>query len=299
MLNKSIKGASAVLSAGVLWGFMGVFVRGLSDCGFSPLHIITIRVTIAAVLMALTALIVKPSAFRIKLKDIWCFVGTGIISLALFGYCYFTAIEYTSMSVAAILLYTAPVMVMIMSVILFKEKINTQKILCLCAALAGCVFVSGIFSSTVSVPPIALGLGLMSGFAYALYSIFGRFAINRGYGSMTVSLYTFIFASAALIIIGDVGGIAKIVSENMSCIPLLIAMGFFTAYLPYFLYTAGLERLESGKASIIASVEPVVATLCGMAFFKEFPDLYGWIGIVLVIGAIVVLNINFKSQKRG
>jgi len=296
MKNQSIKGASAVLSAGVLWGFMGVFVRGLSDCGFSPLQIITIRVTVAAALMALTALIIKPTAFKIRLRDMWCFIGTGIVSLALFGYCYFTAIEYTSMSVAAILLYTAPVMVMIMSVILFKEKINLQKILCLCAALAGCVFVSGIFSATASVSPIALGLGLTSGFAYALYSIFGRFAINRGYGSMTVSLYTFVFACAALLIIGDVGGIVRIVSANTSCIPLLVAMGLFTAYLPYFLYTAGLERLESGKASIIASVEPVVATLCGMVFFREFPDFWGWTGVVLVIGAIVCLNISFKKR---
>jgi len=113
---------------------------------------------------------------------------------------------------------------------------------------------------------------------------------------MTVSLYTFVFACAALLIIGDVGGIVRIVSANTSCIPLLVAMGLFTAYLPYFLYTAGLERLESGKASIIASVEPVVATLCGMVFFREFPDFWGWTGVVLVIGAIVCLNISFKKR---
>ena len=298
MSKNNITGASAVLSAGVLWGFMGVFVRGMSAYGFSPMQTITVRVTVAALLMALTALITNRSAFKIKLRDIWCFIGTGIVSLALFGYCYFTTIEYTSMALAAILLYTAPIMVMIMSVILFREKITLQKILCLIAAFAGCFCVAGVSSEALSVPPMALGLGLLSGFAYALYSIFGRFAINRGYGSMTVSLYTFIFAAAALLLIGDVPGIVSIVAESRaSCLPLMLGMGLFSAYLPYFLYTAGLERLESGKASILASVEPVVATVCGMVFYKEFPDIFGWLGIILVIGAIVFLNIDFKKKS--
>ncbi|MBE6688771.1 MAG: EamA family transporter [Ruminococcaceae bacterium] len=296
-MKKGLIGSALVFMAGVLWGFMGVFVRGLSVSGFSPLHIIMVRAAVSAVAMAVSALIADRGSFRVKPKDLWCFFGTGIVSLALFGYCYFTAIEKTSMSVAAILLYTAPIMVMVMSALLFREKMTLQKVLCLCAAFIGCVFVTGILSgSEVKIAPDALGFGLMSGFAYALYSIFGRFAINRGYSSMTITLYTFAFAFAGLFIITDLRPVVSVISEQPSLILSCIAMGICTGFLPYLLYTAGLERLESGKASIVASVEPAVATVCGMIFFDEFPDLFGWLGIALVLGAIVFLNIDFKKK---
>ena len=296
-MKKGLTGSLLVLSAGTLWGFMGVFVRTFSAAGFTSLHTTTIRVTVAVIAMIITALVFDRSAFRIKIKDIWCFIGTGVISFALFGYCYFTAMEMTSISVAVILLYTSPIMVSIMSAVLFKEKMTLQKCLCLAAAFVGCFFVTGVLSGgAVSVVPMALGYGLLSGFAYALYSIFSRFAINRGYSSMTITLYTFIFAAAGLLLITDVRPVAGIFTSHPIMILLSLAMGVLTAFMPYFLYTAGLERLESGKASIIASVEPAVATVCGMAFFGEYPDVFGWLGMILVLGAIVFLNINFKKK---
>lgn len=296
-MKKGLAGTGFVLASGILWGFMGVFVRGLSAVGLTSLQIIAIRVTISALAMIIMALAVDRPAFKIKLRDIWCFTGTGIISVALFGYCYFTAIEMTSMSVAAILLYTAPIMVSVMSAVIFKEKMTLQKCLCLGAAFIGCIFVTGVLSgASVSVPLPALAYGLMSGFAYALYSIFGRFAINRGYSSMTITLYTFIFASAGLLLITDINCVASVLVSRPWVIPASVGMGIFTGFLPYLLYTAGLERLESGKASIVASVEPAVATLCGMIFFGEYPDVFGWLGMLLVLGAIVCLNITFKRK---
>lgn len=296
-MKKSFVGALLVFAAGTLWGFMGVFVRGLSNYGFDSLQITALRLVAAAIFMIIFTLIVKPSAFKIRLKDIWCFIGSGIISLATFSCAYFATIEMTSMSMAAILLYTAPIMVTVMSAFLFKEKLTAQKLFCLAAAFVGCFMVAGLSSEALSAPPIAVVTGLISGFAYALYSIFGRFAINRGYSSITISLYTFIFASLGVLPLANIGGIVTTVSQNPPIIPFSLSMGVLTAFLPYVLYTAGLERMESGKASIIASVEPVVATICGMIFFNEFPDLFGWVGIVLVIGAIVFLNVNLKAKK--
>nr|WP_316622496.1 DMT family transporter [uncultured Ruminococcus sp.] len=97
-----------VLIAGTLWGCIGIFVRRYNAMGLSSMQTVAIRMVIAAVLFALFVLIYKRSLFKIHLKDIWIFLGSGVISVGLFTYCYFSSIELSSLSVAAVLLYTAP-----------------------------------------------------------------------------------------------------------------------------------------------------------------------------------------------
>ena len=118
----------AVLTAGTFWGFMGLFARKLNAAGFGALEVAQTRITTGLVLVGLYLLLFNREALRIRLKDVWCFLGTGIISLLLFSVCYFNALTYTSLSVAAILLYTAPICVMLMSVFLFKESMTAQKV---------------------------------------------------------------------------------------------------------------------------------------------------------------------------
>ncbi len=96
-------------------------------------------------------LIFDRKLFVIRLKDLWCFLGTGICSIVFFNFCYFKAITMTSLSVAAILLYTAPAIVMVLSYFLFKEKLTKRKLLALAMTFAGCVLVTGILTEKGSV----------------------------------------------------------------------------------------------------------------------------------------------------
>lgn len=285
----------AVLAAGTFWGFMGLFVRKLNAAGFGSLEVAQARITTGLILVGIYLLIFDKASLKIRLKDVWCFVGTGIVSLFFFSTCYFNALNYTSLSVAAILLYTAPVFVMLMSLFLFKEKMNLQKVLGLILAFAGCVLVSGIGGDS-SVSTIGVLLGLGSGFFYALYSIFGRYAINRGYGAWTMTFYTFLFCAIGCTFLSDWKLMGSAVAADINILFWILGLGFVTAFLPYVLYSYGLENMESSKASILASVEPVVGTLCGVFIFHEPINATGITGIVLVLSAIVVLNINLKKK---
>ena len=278
----------AVLTAGTFWGFMGLFARKLNAAGFGALEVAQTRITTGLALVGLYLLLFNREALRIGLKDVWCFLGTGIISLLLFSVCYFNALTYTSLSVAAILLYTAPICVMLMSVFLFKESMTAQKALALIMAFAGCILVSGI-GADASVSWIGVLLGLGSGFFYALYSIFSRYAINRGYSAWTITFYTFLFCSTGCAFLCDWD---MIYSVDSSILLWILGLGFVTAFLPYVLYSYALENMESSKASILASVEPVVGTLCGVFIFHEPISALSILGIMLVLGAIVVLNSN-------
>ena len=291
MKNKAL---FAVLAAGTFWGTMGFFARSLYAAGFGPLEVAQTRITTGLLLVGLYILLFNRSQFKVKLKDIWCFLGTGIVSLLLFSTCYFSALNYTSLAVAAILLYTAPFFVMLMSLVLFKEKMNGKKVFALLLAFTGCVLVSGV-GGDESFSWIGILLGLGSGFFYALYSIFGRYAINRGYGAWTMTFYTFLFCSIGCAFLSDWQVICSVMAADSANILWVLGLGFVTAFLPYVLYSTGLEHMESSKASILASVEPVVSALFGVFVFHETMSLWGVLGIVMVLGAIVVLNIKMKS----
>ena len=157
---KQSKAAIFVLLAGALWGSMGLFVRRLNAAGLYAMDVVLARMLSALLFMGVFMLLFARESFRIRLKDLWCFLGSGIVSLLLFSLCYFSGMQVTSLNVMAVLLYTSPAIIMILSVVLFHEKLTKRKLLALVMTFAGCCLVSGIGSeSAVSMQGLLLGLG--------------------------------------------------------------------------------------------------------------------------------------------
>lgn len=254
-----------VLLAGILWGTMGIYVRRLNALGFTTIEIVAVRSAVTSVLLLLVLFFCNRKMLKIHLKDIWCFAGTGVLSIVFFNYCYFKAITMTSLSMAAVLLYTAPAMVMVLSAFLFHEKITTVKIISLAATFVGCVFVTGLAGGTGGLSTAGILVG-RAGLGYALYSIFSRYAIERGYHSLTISFYTFVFASVGVLPLANMKTIYEVSKRDIRMIELYLVFVLVSTVIPYILYTLGLTVLENSKASIIASVEPVTATVFGDNF---------------------------------
>lgn len=283
-----------VLIGAALWGIIGLFVEELSDAGFTSLQIVTLRVVSAAVMLTVYLALTNPDLLKINIKDSFSFVGTGIFSIVFFNWCYFTAIDEISLSIAVILLYTGPAFVVILSWMFFGESMTMRKILALVLTLMGCVLVVNIFPLDVaSLNIFGLLTGLGSGFGYALYSIFGKYALRK-YESLTVITYTFLFASAVLL---PANGIfiepARLASPGIW--PVILGLGLFPTAVAYLLYTTGLSMVESSRASIAATFEPVVATLIGVFVFDEFLTTYQWFGIFLVLIAVVLIQLKRKK----
>lgn len=287
-----------ILAAGVLWGCMGILTRTMNEGGFLPLEVTAFRTFVTMVFMLLIMLCFKRKELKIKLKDIWIFVGTGIISVVFFNVCYFTCMTLTTLSTAAILLYTAPAFVTVMSVIIFKEKLTFRKIIGVCLAFAGCILVSGGFNAkTLGVMGILTGLG--AGIGYALYSIFSRFAINRGYSSFTITTYTFLFATAGCLPFIKSAHFYSCLTADPVKIPLYVVLVFFNTIAAYICYTKGLDGLENSTASVIASIEPVVATMVGILVYKEKLTVWGIVGMTLVLASCTIVGLaSTKSEKR-
>lgn len=295
-MKKDTLGTLYVLIAGILWGTMGVFVNYFDSIGLGSIDIAGVRVFFASILVVLFIAVKNPKQLKIKFKDIWCFIGSGLISLMIFTVCYFRTIVLASMSVAAVLLYTSPVFVIVLSFIIFKEKITKIKALSCIICVAGSAFVSGIIGSDTKISLIAFLLGISSGFAYALYSIFSRFALQKHYSSITITAYTFIFATIGLFFFVDLPTITNsILTKPSNCVIMLLT-GLVTAVLPYLFYTMGLEKIESGKAAVVAAIEPVVAVILGGVIFHDDLSLIQYFGIALVILSIAIQNKKHKNN---
>ena len=277
-----------ILAAGTLWGTMGIFVRHLQSRGLSSLEIGTLRTLMGVLITGVYLFLRHRSLLKIRLKDLWCFLGTGIVSLFFMNLTYFTAMKHTSLAVAGVLLYTAPIFVMLLSAALFREKITRKKLLALALAFFGCVLVSGLGSdSRVSLPGLLFGLG--AGISYSMYSIFGRYAIRRGYGSWTMTFYTFLFCSVLNVFLCDWQLVLPVAAEPAELL-WIGALGLVTAFGPYVLYSLGLESMDNGRASILASIEPVVAAVISVVVFREALSLPAALGIALVLSAILILS---------
>ncbi len=290
---------TAILMAGILWGMIGLFVRKLTEMGFNSMDVTALRSVAALFLMAGYLLIYKKELMRIKWRDIWCFLGTGVFSLTFFNVCYFKTIQITSLSVAAILLYTAPSIVMLLSALLFHEKITKKKLFSLLLAFFGCILVTGLLREEMVLSPLGILTGLGAGAGYALYSIFSRYAIERHYHSLTITFYTFLLSGIGIQPFVDAPRLVNKMVETPEAILFIAALGLCSTVLPYILYTYGLTKVENGKASIMASIEPVAATLLGVFYFKEEMSVDGLLGVMLVLTSIILLNINWEHENNS
>ena len=286
--------AAAVIGAGVLWGIISLFIRGLSAAGFDPMQISLIRMATAAPIFLLTALVLKRD-LRVKPRDLWMFAGTGIVSIVLFNVCYFHTMIKSEASVAVVLLYTSPVFIMLLSAVIFREKITAMKLTALGLTFAGCFLTAGVSKGSGLTLPVLL-TGLASGLFYGLYTIFGRFALNK-YSPMTVTALTFIAGAVGSLPIGSPAHTARLAFSSGKTALLCLGIGVVCTVLPYFLYTWGLAKMESGKAAILVAVEPLVGALLGMTLYGESRDIAKIIGILLILTAIVLLS-KAKSPEN-
>ena len=287
-----------VLLAAITWGTSGLFVRQLGVLGFSVYEIVFLRLLCATTIISLLFLILNRKIFKFKIKDIWCFLGTGIVGLLGVSVCYFTTMEKASLSTACVLMYTSPIFVTFLSALLFKDKITVKKILAVIITFLGtilCSYAVGGFSLTV--PTFIIGIG--SGLAYGSYSIFSRFAINKGYSSQTILVYTFIFGLIGSLFLVPYKQMISNVSSTTQFIFPIIMLGILSTAVPYYFYTMGLLGVENSKASIIATLEIVSSLVVGLIFYSEIPSIYNVVGIILVFGAVILMEIKFKKEKKN
>lgn len=286
-----------ILISAILWGIAGIFVRTLSSSSLSQMGIVFGRSFFTAVILGVVILFKDKNLFKIKLKDLPIFLACAVFSIILFNFSYYKTMSLTSLSVAAVLLYTAPFFVVMISAVLFKERLTFKKAVACVLAFIGCLFVSGIFDSQNRITLPALIFGLLTGFGYALYTVFSRILIDKGYNTFTITFYTFMFSAVCSIPLADITNTFCVTFGGMKVFVTIVLMAIFNTVIPYVLYTKGLLGVEASVAPIVATLEPVVATIVGVIIYKEALTFTGVLGILLVLGSVLILEVKKRENK--
>lgn len=283
-------GTFLVILAGVCWGVISIFINAFDGAGFDSFDIMCLRTWISAIILFLIMAVFDRDKLKIKLKDLWMFIGTGLLSLTFFSYCYFTSIVESGTAVSVVLLYTSPVFVMIMGALFFKEKITRNKLIALIMTIAGCVLVTGLVGNSnigLGVRGILLGLG--AGFGYALYSLFAGFALKK-YASLTITFYTFLLSGMVLLFVRNPADLIE--NVDLKLWPYAIGIAVICTVVPYITYTIGMSKMEIGRAAVLVTVEPLVGCVIGIFVWGESAGWMKVLGIVMILLAVVILSIQ-------
>jgi drug/metabolite transporter (DMT)-like permease len=280
-----------IVIASILWGTSAIFANLLYHHGFSPLQVTAMRGTVSAILMSIYVFISNKKLFKINLSQLIWF-ALGGLSMFLAAYFYYESMNVGSVSVAVMLMYTAPIFVMTYSVLFLGEKLTVVKFISIVLVLLGCALISGIVGGA-KFNLWGVVTGLLSGISYSAYNIIAKVQISKKGNPLSASVYCYIFMALASFLFADIGGIFTIANtQPVYLYALIIGVGVFTVTFPYSLYTLSLKYIPVGTASALGIIEPMTATLFGVAIFGEPLGLTAAIGIVFIMTAVLMLSFS-------
>ncbi len=285
-----------VLAAAVMWGCIGIFVRHLNACGFGAMQITAGKCLINATMMLVLILLTDRDKLKIHREDLGWFLANGILSIFVFNTAYSISVTMISLSTAVVLLYTAPTFVMILSVLFFGERFTWIKGLCLVLCIGGSALVSGI-AGGLDTNTMGIVMGLISGVGYALYSIFNGVILKK-YHPFTSIFYSFLIAGIAGAFSCDMRATVGLCVMSREALFWMLSAGIVTSFLAYVAYTTALQFLRPSRAAIIASLEPVVATLAGVFLYGERVSAAGAAGILMVLAAVTLSNLPALEERK-
>ena len=207
----------------------------------------------------------------------------------------FEAIKHTGVAVATVCYYLAPIIVIAISPLVFKEIISVNMILCITVAVIGIVFVTGVFDVVSIINPMGVIFGIAAAVCYAVCVIVNKSMIEISPLDKTIVQ----FAVAAVILLLYTFSFEKVYSESLSFtnIILLVVLGLVHTGIAYILYFYALNNLPSQTVSLFSYIDPVVAVILSGLMLGEAMSVFQIIGSVLVIFSTLIFEI--KNKKVG
>ncbi len=298
MRRNSLAGYLYAMAAGSIWATTGLFVRYHQAAGMDALSIVTWRSLISSHAILLVLFLFNRKLLAVDRAD-WSVVAmSGVTTMVLTQYTFVYALAHTSVAVAVILNYTAPLWVTIMSRVFFGETVTHRKGLALLLSASGLVLVLGLYdpSSIELSSGLALAAGLASGISFAIQTLLAkRLAIK--YHPLTVNGWTGFVGGWVLL------GLAWLTLPNISMPPYSVGpvMALFClgpGITAFYMFTRSLSLIQTAHASIAAMVEPVVAGLLGSMILREslsFPQI---VGMAVVLAGIVLVTTDNAPGVR-
>jgi len=293
----SFKGYICVVGAAMMWASSGTAGKALFESGMSPFDLVQLRVTLSTLFMAGVFSIFSPRVLKIRSADVPYFLFLGG-AMALVQITYFYAISKIHVAAAILLQYMAPILIAIFSICFWKERVRPFKLAALVLAFVGCYLVVGGYNlQFLQMNRQGIIGGLASAVCFAGYSLLGERGMHR-YDPWTVLFYAIAFAAVAWhVVYSPFHYIFAGYSGYQWGWMIYIAV--IGTILPFGLYFVGINYIRSTRASITATLEPITAGFMAFIILGETLQILQITGGVLVIGAIVLLQLQQEQDQMA
>ena len=266
----------------VIYGTVGMFLRYVN----LPSEIVAMcRGIIGStfIFLYLKARHRSPNRAAIRRNLRWLVIGG--VSLGLNWIFLFAAYIQTTVAIASLCNYMAPVIVILIAPLVLKERLDKRKMPCVNAALIGIILVSGFWNGSVgNVKGVFLGLAAALFFVVIVIcnrKLQGVPALDRVIVQLAVSALTIL----PYVLVRNLG---TAFSLDMRSVLITLLLGFVHTGIAYCLYFSGMSSLPVQTVVILGYLEPVVSVLCSALFLREHMGMAGWIGAVLILGAALI-----------
>ena len=277
-----------IFLAAVLWGLIGVFSKGILGAGVGPLELAFWRALLAGSLFVTQAGLTRQLRVNQRRMIYSPSPPFQLVGIALFYASYALAVQYGGVSLASVLLYSAPAFVAVAAWFFLREALTLRKLGLLALTLTGVVLVSRGGGTGVTVSAPALVWGLTAALSYSSYYIFGKWALSR-YSPVTLNAFVMPLGALGLL------PFVTFAPKSPAVWGLLALLAVLSTYAAYSLYYTGLKQVEASKAVLVASIEPVVAALLGASLFGERLGMWGLLGGALILGAAVTASLPARA----
>ncbi len=300
-----VRGYLYIATATFLWGiganlgraaFTGRLARFGSFDAITPLILSQTRTTFSfLIIFPLLVLIRGWSRLRMPASDLWRVFALGVLGVAASNYFYYLAIQRTNVAIAIIVQYTAPVWVLLYTVMHGMQKLSVSRVVSVVFAVTGITIAVGVGSGKLQLDTIGVGAALLAAFSFAFYNIAGHALLAR-YDHWVVLLYTTFGAAAFWLVLNPPWKIAAAHYSAMQWVFLLI-FALVSVLGPFSFYFAGLRHLEPTHAIVVSCLEPVFSIVIAAVVLGETVKPLQVLGIVFVLCAIAAIQLP-NRQKR-
>lgn len=294
-MNQTTLAKWKIFASMFIFGTIGIFIRNIS----LPSHIIALVRGVIGVIFLLTFVLVRGGRLdfqQVRKNLLWLFLSGAAIG---FNWIFlFEAYNYTSVAVSTLCYYMSPVIVMLVSPFLLRERLTAKKSICVLVALLGMVCISGILAGGLPKGDELLGIvfGLSAALLYASVvlmnkqlrdiSAFDRTILQLGISAIVLTPYCLAVTDFSALQI------------TSGTIPMLVFLGIIHTGLAYLLYFGAMEHVPGQTAAMISYVDPAIAVLASVLVLREPMMPVEAVGAVLILGAALMSETNFQKRKQ-
>ena len=300
------RGYLAALTSTLFLATTAIFIRYLTLNFQLPALILSFwRELFVACFLLIFFLLFKPALLRGAHPHLPYLTAYGLV-LAFFNASWSLSVVYNGAAVSTVLVYSSAAFTAVLGWLILKESLGLAKIIAVVLSLAGCALVANVLDPSLwALNASGILVGVLAGLAYAVYSLMGRSASERGLNPWTTLFYIFGIASVFLLITNLVfgrflpGGATRPaelfwLGDSFAGWAVLIILAIVPTLFGYGLYNISLKHLPSSVANLIMTSEPIFTSIIAYFMFGEVLTPVQIIGSVIILAGVAVIRLTEK-----